>query len=373
MNAARAGSRVVLAGGGHAHLAVLADWAARPDPDAERVLVTPHAHAFYSGMLPGWMAGIYSRDALTIDLRPLAQAAGARLVLAQVTGLDAGLRRISLSSGGDMRFDLLSLATGGTIDTAPFAALGARLMPVRPVERFVEQWPVALARLAGLECPRLAVVGGGAAGVELALAARAALSAQCARFAVTLVFPPGGFLNGHSAKARRLACNALAEAGVSVVESAATGHPDGLMLADGALVPADCVILATGSKPPAWLAQSGLECSAHGFVRVAADLRSLSHPAVFAAGDMIERADRSMPRAGVHAVKAGPVLAHNLRSAATGAPMQHYQPGAGALSLMATGNRRAILSWGSNASSGRIEWRLKDWIDRRFIARYKRP
>ena len=364
---------VVLAGGGHAHLAALADWAARPDPHAERVLVTPHPLAYYSGMLPGWMAGIYSRDALTIDLRPLAQAAGARLVLEQVTGLDAGLRRISLSSGGDMRFDLLSIATGGVIDTAPFTALRSRLLPVRPVGRFVAQWPDALVRMAQLAHPRLAVVGGGAAGVELALAARAALAARCARFDVTLVVPPGGFLNGHSAKAQRLARAALAEAGVTVAGQEAAGCPDGLMLADGAVVPADCVILATGSRPPPWLAHSGLACSPEGFALTGADLRSVSHDRIFAAGDIAARADRVLARSGVHAVKAGPVLAHNLRAAAAGTPMQYYQPGGSALSLMATGNRRAILSWGSNASAGRIEWRLKDWIDRRFIARYKRP
>lgn len=364
---------MVLAGGGHAHLAVLADWAARPDPKIKRILVTPDLKAYYSGMLPGWMAGIYSRDALTIDLLPLLQAARADLLVLDVTALNAARRHISLSTGNVLRFDLLSIATGGVIDTAPFTALGSRLLPVRPVGRFVAQWPDALARMAQMARPRLAVVGGGAAGVELALAARAALVAQCARFDVTLVFPPGGFLNGHSAKAQRLARRALDKAGVTVAEQAAAGCPDGLILADGAVVPADCVILATGSKPPPWLAHSGLACSPEGFALTGADLRSLSHDRIFAAGDIAARADRVLTRSGVHAVKAGPVLAHNLRAAAAGAPMRHYQPGANALSLMATGDRHAILSWGDSASAGRTEWRVKDWIDRRFIARYKRP
>lgn len=372
MSLAEARRRVVLAGGGHAHLAVLSDWAARPDAHTARVLVTPYLKAFYSGMLPGWMAGHYPLDALTIDLLPLAQAATAQLLVERVTALDAARGHISLSSGEALRFDLLSLATGGTIDTAPFAALGERLLPVRPVERFVVQWPIMAARLAALACPRLAVVGGGAAGVELALAARAALAARCARFAVVLVCPPGGFLSGHSGRAQRLARSALAEAEIQLIEGEARGSPDGLLLSNGAAVPADCVILATGSRPPPWLAQSGLACTADGYVRIGADLRSLSHPAVFAAGDMIERADRALPRSGVHAVMAGPVLAHNLRAAMTGGPLHHYQPVAHSVAIMATGDRRAIFSWGAYASAGRLEWRIKDWIDRRFIARYKR-
>ncbi|MFN5903222.1 MAG: hypothetical protein ACK439_09700, partial [Novosphingobium sp.] len=91
--------RVVLAGGGHAHLAVLADWAAADLPGTERVLVTRDRLLAYSGMLPGWMAGRFRADELLIDLAPLAEAAGARLVLDDVIGLDAAARQLRLASG----------------------------------------------------------------------------------------------------------------------------------------------------------------------------------------------------------------------------------------------------------------------------------
>jgi NADH dehydrogenase FAD-containing subunit len=145
-----------------------------------------------------------------------------------------------------------------------------------------------------------------------------------------------------------------------------------LALSGGALVSADLVIAATGSVAPAWLAQSGLGCTDQGFVAVGADLRSRSHPAIFAAGDIIERTDRRLPRSGVHAVKAGPVLAANLRAAFSGAPLRTYHPSAHTLYLLSQGNRRAIASWGGLATSGRLTWWLKDQIDRRFIARYTR-
>lgn len=354
--------RVILAGGGHAHLAVLADWAAADLSGTERVLVTRERYLAYSGMLPGWMAGRFKAEELLIDLAPLAEAAGARLVLDEVAGLDASARRLHLSGGAELDFDLLSLATGGTLATAGFAALGDRLLPVRPVAAFMAGWEAFCARGPG----KVTVVGGGAAGVELALAAARRGHATC------LVAPDQGFMPGHGTAARRRARAALRRAGVTVHAATARGAADGLMLDDGSTVASDLVILATGSQPPTWLSGSGLACDGAGFVLTGSDLRSVSHPAVFAAGDIAMPAGRQLPRAGVHAVKAGPVLAANLRAAIAGWPLGRYRPGSRRLALLATADGRAIASWGGLAAQGRwLSW-VKDRIDRSFIARYTR-
>lgn len=353
--------RVILAGGGHAHLAVLVDWAEHGPIGSERVLVTRSRYLAYSGMLPGWMAGRWRSDDLLIDLAPLAEQAGAQLVLDEVAGLDAAQRRITLASGGCLSFDLLSLATGGTIDTKPFAALGERLLPVRPVEDFMTGWELFCAGGPGR---RVAVVGGGAAGVELALAA--ARRGHVAH----LIAPAQGFMAGHGARAQWLAQAALDRAGVTVIAATAQGGAAGLVLDGGRLLPVDLAILATGSVPPPWLVETGLALTPGGFVETGPDLRSTSHPAIFAAGDIAAQADRALPRAGVHAVKAGPVLAANLRAALSGGSLRNYVPGSRRLALLAAGNGRAIASWGALAAEGRwLSW-VKDCIDRRFIARY---
>lgn len=367
MTARSISKRVILAGGGHAHLAVLHRWADERGGGEERLPITPHAGALYSGMVPGSMAGIYAADALRIDLAGLATRAGARLVQAEVTGLDAGRQRLTLSTGEALDFDLLSLATGGGIDLAPFAASSATILPVRPVEGLIAGWEQFLA--AGLTEPAVVVVGGGAAGVELALAARTRLGSAAT---VTLVCPHGEFLRGHHPRVQRLARMALDRRGIAVRYGLAVGAPGGLVLEDGAPLPADLVLLATSSHPPLWLAASGLACSAQGFALVGADLRSVSHPAVFAAGDIVERADRTLPRSGVHAVKAGPVLAANLAAALHGGAMQAYQPGVRTLYLLSTADRRAIASWGGFALAGRAVWWLKDRIDRGFVRRQGR-
>ncbi|HQS68685.1 MAG: hypothetical protein B7Y36_00535 [Novosphingobium sp. 28-62-57] len=362
--------RVILAGGGHAHLAVLADWACAPLPDTERWLITSSRHTAYSGMLPGWLAGHYRASDLLIDLAPLAQQAGAQLVIADVVGLDPDRQLLTLSTGEEVAFDLLSLATGGETDISSLALLGDRLMPVRPVGTFMERWSAFLDGNAQAPSINIAVVGGGAAGVELALGAAAAVKHTFTNARISLVSSEQGLLAGHAPAVRERALAELARRDITVHFAHAVGTEDNLRLSDGTVLPVDCVIAATGSRAPRWLARSGLACNEAGFVAVGADLRSTSHSAIFAAGDIIDRTDRKLERSGVHAVKAGPVLAANLRAALNGTVLSQYQPRSRTLYLLATGDKRAIASWGQFVSAGRWAWALKDWIDRRFVRRY---
>jgi len=363
--------RVVLAGGGHAHLAVLIDWANRREGTEERWLVTSGACTAYSGMLPGWLEGNYRARDMLIDLRPLAEQAGARLVLSDVIGLDVAARHLELASGARLEYDILSLATGGEPDTARLAALGDRLIPAKPVPAFMHRWETFLVASRFLQCPNVGVVGGGAAGVELSLGIHASLHRRFTRARVSLISAEGQFLAGHSPGVRRHALAELGKCGIAVHHATASGSETGLILSDGISIDLDCVVAATGSRAPSWLGRSGLECSADGFVMVGPDLRSRSHREVFAAGDVIERADRKMARSGVHAVKAGPVLAFNLRAHLEERAPRHYRPHRRTLYLLSTGGKRALLSWGPLVAAGKWAWRCKDWIDRQFIASHK--
>lgn len=362
--------RVILAGGGHAHLSVLADWIRRPLTGADCYLVTPERLTPYSGMLPGWIAGDYGARDMFIDLAPLAHCAGAKLVLTSVCRLDADREVLSMSNGEELSFDLLSLATGGETDVSCLAAQGPPLLPVRPVTQFMERWTAFTQEAEAAQSISLAIVGGGAAGVELAMAAAPALQQLCPGAHINLVSTEDGFLAGHSPAVRRMARAALIKRGVTIHHAQAAGEEGGLLLSSGEHLAADLVIAATGSTAPAWLAQSGLTCTESGFVSVGSTLRSLSHESIFAAGDIIERADRQLERSGVHAVKAGPVLAANLRASLHGEALRPYDARRRTLYLLAAGNRRAILSWGKIATQGRMAWLLKDSIDRGFVRRY---
>lgn len=366
--------RLVLLGGGHAHLSVLEKLANASLAGTEVVLITPNRYQNYSGMLPGWIAGHYTREQSRVDLLPLVQASGVRMIEAHVTAMSAHARTLTLEDGQQMTYDLLSLDVGSETQTEGLSALGARLLPVKPLDDFFDQWPEIQKKAIDQKDYALVVIGGGAAGVELAFAAQFALKRAGAQEHVTLVVSPDGMLKGHHASVRRRVLAYTRKVGIVLYQQAATGVVDGLQFSDGHRIYADQVIAATGAKPLPWLRQSGLSLNEQGYILVDACHRTQSHPEVFAVGDTCARTDVQMARSGVHAVKVGPLLAENLYTVLTdsAAQLKDYQPRKSSLYLLACGPQYAIASWGRISFEGRWVWRLKDWIDQRFIKRFSR-
>ncbi len=360
---------LLLLGGGHAQLAVLRALA-RTRPAGWRVtLVTPRPVALYSGMLPGWMAGHYRLAQCGIDLRPLVQAAGAELRLDEAVAIDAERGHVALRDGATLGYDRLALDIGSAIAVEALGPPAVRrelgVLPVRPIAAFADGWERIVAQAAGRPDFALAVLGAGAGGVELAFAARQRLGCK-----LLLVGGDDGVLPGHADAVRRCAAHWLQQRGITVLAGPARAWDGGLRLADGRLLQADALIAATGARAADWLADTGLALNAAGQVRVDAGQRSVSHPAVFAAGDVCQRDDGRLSASGVHAVRAGPVFAHNLLASMADAPLRHWTPRSTSLYLLSTGPRHAVLSWGRIGVAGDWVWWLKDRIDRGFIARH---
>ena len=353
---------LLLLGGGHAHVEVLRRFAARPEPGLSLTLVARERWSPYTGMLPGLIRGECRMDEAHIDLVPLAAAARARFVAAAANGIDLDGRRVMLASREAIGFDLLSLDVGGL----PAMPAGAGL-PVRPIGGFLARLTALEAGLPDDAC--LAVVGGGAGGAELALALARRLAG---RARIMLVSGTATVPAEAPAGARRMIRRALVAAGITVVTGVrADGFADGaLELSDGRRLPVRAALWANGVVAPGWLAASGLACDAAGCVRVDAMLRSVSHAAVFAAGDCAALAD-ARPKAGVWAVRAGPPLAAALRQAAMGRQPVAWRPQRRALAILGLGNGRAVAWRGRLWAGGRLVARWKDWIDRRWIARYR--
>lgn len=374
--------RLVLAGGGHSHLFVLQFLAdlrrkngrtqqASAIAGVHIVLITPHRYQTYSGMLPGWMAGHYSLDACHIDLLPLIEAAGVHWVQDSITAVAPGHQQIQTTRHPAIGYDLLSMDVGSTTYLGALLPLGPRLLPVKPLSGLMEHWPTILAQATGRPGFALAVVGGGAAGVELALAAQYTFSQNNAQATVHLVTGEKGLLMGHAASVKHRVARYLEQTGITVHQQRASGTAKGLRLANGKFLPTHAVLAATGAQPLPWLAQCGLQRDADGYVLVNAAHQSLSHPNVFAAGDTCSRRDAPLARSGVHAVRAGPVLAHNLYATLQNQPLKAYTPSERSLYLIACGPRYAIASWGKWSAEGAWVWRVKDWIDRRFMCRFQ--
>lgn len=373
-------SHLVLAGGGHAHLYVLEGLATRRFPPGVTVtLVAPDDRHAYSGMVPGLIGGRYRSEELLLDLGALARSAGATFVEGTVRGLDPGQREILLADGRRLGYDLLSLAVGSGNVGADRPGIRESAIFLKPIDRALAIVPALEQAVAdaGPSGPAVVVVGAGAAGVELAFALRARLG-RLGRPAAPVTLVEGGdrILADRSASCRRLAERLLRGAGVGIVLGGEVGALESgrLTLPSGARVRGDLVVWATGPAAPEFFRDSGLATDERGYLRVDRTLRSVTRPEIFAAGDAASlEGHPDLPKAGVYAVRQGPVLRDNLAAAAAGRrPPRRFRPRRRFLALLNTGDGRAICSYGELAAHGRWAMALKDRIDRRFIARFRR-
>lgn len=368
---------LVLVGGGHAHIEVLRRFGMRPEPGLRISLVSRDTLTPYSGMLPGLVAGHYDIDATHIDLAPLAAFAGARLFHDEVTGLDLAAKHVLCANRPPLAYDWLSIDTG----SAPQAMVPGALehaVPVKPVSRFHDHWEALVARVKASRARcRIGVVGGGAGGTELLMAAHARLHAEienaAERLSFHLVTSGDDILPTHNARVRRLYGVALDEAGIEVRAGFEVAEvlADAVLDTGGERIPLDEILWVTQASAPEWPAAAGLATSPAGFIRVDATLRSVSCPEVFAAGDIADVDPYPRPKSGVFAVRQGPPLADNLRRAARGETLRDFVPQRRFLSLITTGRRHAIASRGAFAAAGGWVWRWKDFIDQRFMRRYR--
>ncbi len=335
---------LLLFGGGHAHVAVLRSLAMAPWPGVRVTLVTREVLAPYSGMLPAHVAGALSWEAMHIDLGPLARAGGVRLIEAEVTGIDAAQRQLHFADRPPLSYDVLSVDSGITpaLDEVPGAR--GKVLPTKPISTFLPRLTAALeAQHDALNAGQpIRVVGGGAAGVELALALRARLGPAVA---LELLAAGERILPALPARVGRKALKALSAAGIVVrFDARVAAVEDGptMRLASGEALPAALVLWATQAAPPAWLASSGLALDEAGFLAVGETLQSLSHPEVFAAGDVAALTHAPRPKSGVYAVRAGPVLTENLKAFIAGHPLRPFKPQRRALYLLNLGDGRSL-------------------------------
>ena len=364
-------TRILLIGGGHTHVVALRQLARCKPAGFDIHLVSPDLTTSYSGLLPGHIAGHWARHTLEIPLPPLCRTAGATLHSTRATALDPVEQTVGLANGDTLSFDYASLDIGAIADVAGPESLRKIGVPVKPLGPFADRWSDFVSRVATGELPpHAAVLGAGTAGVELALSMKYRLDrlGRSEPVRVALIERGTNLLPGGTASMRTHLERELKRAGVAVVTGVSVVDADetGLRLTQYEDVPAGFVALATGARPHAWLAGTGLRLH-DGFVCVGPTLQSLSHPHVFACGDTAHLAFDPRPKAGVFAVRQGAVLADQMIRLATNQPLAHYHPQKDYLKLVSLGRRRAIAQkWGVTLNLPGL-WALKRHIDLKFM------
>jgi len=363
---------LVLVGGGHAHVHVLKRFGMRPAAGVRLTLITRDLETPYSGMLPGYVAGLYRFEECHIDLVRLARFAGARLIHDEVVGLDRAACRVLCDAHPRIRYDVLSLDIGSTPRPGDVPGAAEHTVAVKPIAQFAARWEALLKRAQREGHIRLAIVGGGAGGVELALSAQHRLKGLLGGEPEVILVTSEGLLPSHNAATQGRFEIILAERGIPAIthNPVVRVEPGQLIAADGSRVLFDEALWVTEAAGAPWLAETGLPLDARGFVVIDERLRSLADAAIFAAGDIATMPSHPREKAGVYAVRAGPPLADNLRRALAGRRLRRAVPQRRALALIGTGDGHAVASRGRYEAYGALLWHLKDWIDRRWMRRY---
>jgi NADH dehydrogenase FAD-containing subunit len=351
--------QLVMLGAGHAHLQLLSTLAAQPLAGVQITLAAPFQNPLYSARVPGFVAGHYTLEDCVIPLAPLLKNATISWLQRSASGLDAAARALTLDDGSTLHYDVLSINSGPTQNRQKIEAMlpGARehALFVRPLEVLGALWPKVVA-LALQKPLRVALIGGGATGFELACAVAHRLPGT----SVTLLSGDTPVGANDQPAMQAMVMQALKTRHITVIREHAVGIAAGeVTLASGARLACDVPIIAIDAQAPTWLQGSGLALDAQGYVAVDCFQRSTSHPQVFAAAE-------------VDAVRAGPALTRNLRAVLAGVAPKACMPQERALQLLSCGDQRAIASWGNWSAQGRWLGWLKDWRDRGFVQKYRR-
>jgi selenide, water dikinase len=395
---------LVLIGGGHSHAIALRLLGRSPLPGVRLTLITNTTHTPYSGMLPGHLGGLYSFDECHINLAALAQFAQADLILDSAIGLDLEHQHVICRQHPPIHYDWLSIDIGSTPAIATTPGAKEYTLAVKPVPQFLSNWNEFLHLLQessslGQNRPlSLGIVGGGAAGVELVLTLQARLTHLLHQASVPS--PPDihvhlfhrrtEVMTGYAAVVGKRFRRVLNERGIDLhlnetvtsieqvpqpapFSTAASGEDLKVVCcASGLNVLCDRIIWVTHAASPQWIQASGLATDAQGFILINQNLQSISHPNVFATGDIATMLNYLRPKAGVFAVRQGKPLFENLRRITSGQPLQPFYPQKRHLALIGLGDRQAIAAWGCIClGPSSLLWLWKDWIDRRFMVQFQ--
>jgi len=361
---------LILVGGGHAHALFLHQWQKQSVPGTQLIVIDPHPQVPYTGMLPGFVAGHYKVGDLYIDLQQLTHAAGGTLVTDRVEYINPEQKTVRTASGLVCQYDVLSLDVGihAKLDTPGFAE---HAVAVKPLYDFAVRWEKFVSKQTGsTKSVNVVIIGGGVAGVELALAAQYRLQQSSVPVRVTII-DRGQVLQTVSQATQSYLRKVLTKRDIRMVEGATlTSITASGVHTNTTVFQSDFTLGAAGPQPYAWLAATGL-ASTGGYIDTMSTLQTPQHPAVFAVGDCAHFVPHPLQKAGVYAVRQAPVLHHNVSAYLRDTAMQPFYPQRDYLKLISLGGKRAAADKWGWCWRGAWFWWLKSYIDTTFMKKFK--
>ena len=350
----------------------------KPLPSTHLTVVVDQPVAVYSGMVPGFVAGQYRAEELQIDVVPLARRAMARIIMSAATRIDPDAKLVYLADRPPIRYDVAAIDIGSTVAGFELPGIREHALPTRPITELVRRTDALVERVRA-RTPgssfRIVIVGGGAGGVELAFTLWERLGVrEDSAIEVSIVHAIDEVLPGYPpGLIERVRRNAR-ERNIEIVphRRVASAREDVVVFEDGDTTPYDALIWVTGAVSHPVFTDSGMPTDSRGFVRTRSTLQVEGYDDLFAVGDCATMNDYpKMPKAGVYAVRQGPYLTDNLRAKIAGNALEKYRPQKDFLTLLNLGDGTALGAKSGLSFEGEWVFRLKDWIDRRFMAKFQ--
>jgi NADH dehydrogenase FAD-containing subunit len=364
--------RLVLIGGGHAHMVTLANLASITGRGHDVTVIGPSDYHYYSGMGPGMLGGTYRPEEIRFATRHVVEKQGGTFLLGTAVAIDPEKKAVMLAGGDTLPYDVLSCNAGSQVPRPPIDGATADIFTVKPIERLMEAQSRLVAHF-HRHRPQVVIVGGGPSAAEVAgnvwqLAVTSGEQMPHITICAGKVFMPR-----FPASVRRRISRTLKKRGVIIREGAVVNavSPDGICLDGGERLPADFIFLALGVKPSSIFADSGLATGPDGGLRVNRFLQSTQYPEIFGGGDCIHFQDNPLDKVGVYAVRQNQVLFHNITARLDGGELMPFDPGGDYLLIFNLGGGAGVLKKRRVEFGGRAAFIIKDYIDRRFMKKFQ--
>ncbi|EDL65555.1 NAD(P)/FAD-dependent oxidoreductase [Bacillus sp. SG-1] len=360
--------KLLLIGGGHSHLHVIKRLQKHPLKDVSITLISPSKYQYYSGMFSGYTEGLYSQDDIRVNLQKLAESANINWIEGAVLSMDPN-QKVALTDGGEViNFDAASFDIGSMTASVDKIGAASNVHTIKPNYKFIDT--IDTVRRA----TQVVIAGGGAAGIELSASLTAWRRRNGIPTPVTLI-TGSRLLNQKSENISRAIEKELIKLDINLRthEEITSFDNHSANLSSGENLSFDELIWLTGPKAPDIFRLSKLPVDSKGYIAVEDTLQVKQYPFIFAAGEcasMVHYPD--LDKAGVYAVKQGPVLYENIKGFFESGEGLLYKPQSKYLSILSLGNKRGFAMYGNRYYTGKPAWMLKNRIDTRFVKQYNR-
>ncbi|WP_416730982.1 NAD(P)/FAD-dependent oxidoreductase [Fictibacillus sp. JL2B1089] len=351
-------TKLLLIGGGHAHLSILRSLLHEEISDLEVTLITSSKFQYYSGMFSGFTEGQYDEDEIRIDLESLCSRASVSFIEDTIISFDPMQKVLLGFSGGIYSFDVISF------DIEPWSS--SELISTSeliPKHHLLDK----LKKVRTSDSP--VIIGNAAEAIEMALSITSWRKKYNMSKTVTLI-SSSSLLHSFGGKATKKIKEIAHHQNLEIYENEQVNDVnDNYIMTDKCTkVKYTSILPITGPKASSLFKQALLPVDSDGFLLVEDTLQNVEYPYVFGAGNCVTISEYpELVKRDVHAMKQGPILLKNIKRFISGRSLERFKPRRNPYSLLSTGEHQGLFIYKNMTLHGKWVWNMKHIINQRFI------